>query len=582
MRSIFKLSSFSWFWVILGFALGIRLFWWFMLRHQYGHDAILYLLISENVTTGEWERLPHLWTSPLLPLCIGLLSWITGDVLQTGRIFCLLLNVLAVGLAMLIIRKGIPQRPALAWLTGVALAVNHVWAGISPFTLTENLFYPLLLGLFLLFLFLFEKPNWIYGLGFGTLWGLAYLTREVGIYCGCIIFIVLLTAKIKSINAIKENIINIIKVSIPILSVLFVIVGLWIYCFYMVFGIVSLSEKPRFVMAMMQSLEKKEHPLKYHQGTVGVTKLRPYEVMEYTRAPLPNDERYPSSIKSWHVLLLWKQLFRGIPKNLKYSIWEVKLVILPSLVGLGLIFLTEYFNPSKAMAWATAASFLVLGLHEILLVRESRHIAWFFPWLYLGLAACFLWIWDHLRSKTSKKALKILLPLSIPLFVFLLIYPDYLKEVPKKWKMRNVPHLYQLASDYILKTHGPGAVISAYHFEMVYRCRGLLIGQPEGTPAELVEWLYLGGADYLFFTNKYPRTEAQPFFWGDPKLIRQRYPELELVAEFQSANPVYPRRGRLFRFHPDPLKMAKYKEQYPWAGTRPRPYGSKLCPASSQ
>ena len=48
---------------------------------------------------------------------------------------------------MLLVRRLFPQRPTLAWLTGLGLAVNHVWCRMAPFVLTDNLFYLLLFAL---------------------------------------------------------------------------------------------------------------------------------------------------------------------------------------------------------------------------------------------------------------------------------------------------------------------------------------------------------------------------------------------------------------------------------------------------
>ena len=136
--------------VILGVALGCRLLWVLVFQGEVGGDAIRYLWISEHVRQGNWLLVPQLFSSPLLPLAIGLLTHLTGEALLAARLIGIVGNTLAVGLAMLWIRALTPERPALAWLTGLGLAVNHVWCRLAPFALTENFFYPLLMGLFLL------------------------------------------------------------------------------------------------------------------------------------------------------------------------------------------------------------------------------------------------------------------------------------------------------------------------------------------------------------------------------------------------------------------------------------------------
>ena len=159
-----------------------------------GADAIRYLWISQHVSRGEWQLLPQLYTSPLLPAFIGLLARFTQDHLLAGRVICILSNTLAVGLAMLLIRRLFPQRPVLAWLTGLGLAVNHVWCSMASFVLTDNLFYPLLIGLLLVMALLLEKITWIRAMAFGLVWGLLFLSREIGLYCGVVIFFFLSAA----------------------------------------------------------------------------------------------------------------------------------------------------------------------------------------------------------------------------------------------------------------------------------------------------------------------------------------------------------------------------------------------------
>ena len=96
---------------------------------------------------------------------------LTQDHLLAGRVIGILSNTLAVGLAMLLIRRLFPQRPVLAWLTGLGLAVNHVWCSMAPFVLTDNLFYLLLIGLLLLMTLLMEQVTWIRGHGLWSWFG---------------------------------------------------------------------------------------------------------------------------------------------------------------------------------------------------------------------------------------------------------------------------------------------------------------------------------------------------------------------------------------------------------------------------
>ena len=53
------------------------------------------------------------------------------------------------------------------------------------------------------------------------------------------------------------------------------------------------------------------------------------------------------------------------------------------------------------------------------------------------------------------------------LFLFHILYPQYFKEVPRRWSLRLAPQVHILASEQILKTFGPGAVIASREPEVV-------------------------------------------------------------------------------------------------------------------
>ncbi len=118
-----------------------------------------------------------------------LLSRLTGDPVLAAKWVGVIMNTVAVGLAMMVIRQLFPTRPVLAWFTGLGLAINHVWCRLAPFALTENLFYPLLMGYFLVLLRLRQNPTWWRGLALGILWGALYLSREIGLFIGALGFL---------------------------------------------------------------------------------------------------------------------------------------------------------------------------------------------------------------------------------------------------------------------------------------------------------------------------------------------------------------------------------------------------------
>ena len=105
---------------------------------------------------------------------------------------------------------------------------------------------------------------------------------------------------------------------------------------------------------------------------------------------------------------------------------------------------------------------------------------------------------------------------------------------------------------------------------MAYRSKGFWIGLPHGTPEEIVEWLYLGGANYLVLHDVVPIPEEEKIFWADPNELHKQFPELEVVADFNLLQTsAYGKNGRLLRFRPQSEKFALYKEKFPWAGTHP-------------
>ncbi len=562
---------------VLVLAVGCRLLWLAVFQGEIGGDAIRYLWISEHVREGRWLLLPQLFSSPLLPVSIGLCSRLTSEPVLAARLIGIVGNSLAVALAMLWVRRLTPQQPLLAWLTGVGLAVNHVWCRLAPFALTENLFYPLLMGLFYLTLLLRERPTWTRGLAFGLVWSLLFFSREIGLFSGAAIFALLLCSLMWPANGVLAGLRRAAPLLGGALPLTLLLVGLWVWWFYQAFGIISLGEGHRFYAEYSTTFDRSretEYP-GHKQGEIAFFRLRPHEMMEYTRWPRPGDERYPQA--SAVQLLRRPTILAGlIWDNLTWSLKAFQKVTLPGFIMLLVVLPVGWLSgqvrlPAPALFLFGAAS-AVLGLHCLGPVREARLIGWFFPWLYLALAVLWLWLWQRLRRSDQPAGTKKLgAALLVALLSFHFLYPQYFKEVPRRWAVRLEPHTHALAAAWLLQTTGPGQVLSSREAEVAYRAQAYWIGQPQGSPAELVEWLYLGGADYLLWTDKHPETSAQRIFWADPGILRQAHPELELLAEFTAPhNQTYGRRARLFRFQADPARFQAYQQQYPWAGTHPR------------
>ena len=87
--------------MVLLAALLCRLLWVSLFQGEIGGDAIRYLWIAEHVRRGQWHLLPQLFSSPLLPVSIGLLSRLTGDPVLAAKWIGVIMNTLAVGFAIL-------------------------------------------------------------------------------------------------------------------------------------------------------------------------------------------------------------------------------------------------------------------------------------------------------------------------------------------------------------------------------------------------------------------------------------------------------------------------------------------------
>ena len=287
-----KHHNFYWAGGIILLALFMRFFWLVLYQNQIGFDSVRFLWISEHVMRGDYKLLPQLFITPLLPGVIGFIAKFTGNPLESGRIIGILGNTLAVGLAMLLIRRLFPERPWLAWLTGLGLAVNHAWCRLSVIILAENFFYPLVLLLLLLFHQQVGRPTWRQGLAFGAVWALLYFARDIGLYCGLIVFLLLIGSQIWQKTSWKNRVSALLRVSAAI-PVLAIFLGLWMGWFYYSFGILSWGEGPRFYGHFSHNCDKSSDNRSYQNGGCGLFEMRPYEFMESSRFPKPGDSRYP-------------------------------------------------------------------------------------------------------------------------------------------------------------------------------------------------------------------------------------------------------------------------------------------------
>jgi len=568
-----------WFWAILGLALICRLFWLEVSRNFIGADAVRYLWISQHVSRGDWLLLPQLYTSPLLPALTGLLARLTQDALLAGRLISLLSNTLAVGLAMLWVHRLFPARPALAALTGLGLAVNHVWCRLAPFVLTDNLFYLWLMALLLLMTQLLDRVTWRRSLTFGLVWSLLFFSREIGLYGGGAVFLVILAALATNRRQVTGRGRAIGRLAVGSLSVLALLLTFWAAWYYQALGVISIGEGRRFYTSYTQTFDRDRRHPHYENGTLSFFHLRPYEMMEFTRFPAPSDPRYPpaGTAQIWQHAKITLRIFWD---NLLWSSKELQRVTLVGwltlfiLVPLGL--LSRRLSLPAPVPWTFGASLGILGLHFLGPVREARLIAWFFPWLYLGLAAFTLWLWRRVRASDWSPLLKNLVAVLLGgLFCWHLLWPQYFKEIPRRWALRQAPQVHSWAAAQIGAGFGPGALIASREPEVVWRSQGYWLGLPYGTPEEMLTWLYLGGADFLLLHDVVPIPAEEQIFWQEPQEVARHFPELEVVAEFNVSEPsAYGRRGRLLRFRPRPEKMAALRQQFPWAGTHPRLTGA--------
>jgi hypothetical protein len=569
--------------MVLLVALLTRLLWVSLFQGEIGGDAIRYLWIGEHVRRGEWHFLPQLFSSPLLPVCIGLVSHLTGDLALAAKWVGVIMNTVAVGLAMMVIRQLFPTRPVLAWFTGLGLAVNHVWCRLAPFALTENLFYPLLMAYFWLLLRWRQHPTWWRGLALGTCWGALYLSREIGLFIGALGFLAWLGDLWWQNRRLGQatNIVSLAKLCVPLGSILSVILIIWMYWFYASLGIVSLGEGQRFYATYTGQFDRQSESTYpgYAHGEFAFFRLHPYELMEYTRFPRPGDPRYPRG-SAWQMFAHPVSLAALVWDNLTWSLKEFERVTLLGFLVLFIYFPWRWWQGRLSappdVLWFYGFNWSILALTFLGPLREARLIGWFFPWLYVSFGAAVTWVWRQspqwLSGKPRQYVVKIGL---IGVVCFTFLFPQYLKEVPRRWQIRLEPNLHQLAADYIVKHYGSSAVISSREAEVAYRAGGYWIGQPNADGMQLLEWLYLGGADFFLIHDKYGIGPEQNIFWAAPEEIQHLFPELKLVATFEGLkNTAYGQKARLFRFTPNPRKLAEYRQKYPWAGTHPREAGA--------
>ena len=165
----------------------------------------------------------------------------------------------------------------------------------GPFVLTDNLFYLLLLALFVLMALMLEQVTWSRAMAFGLVWGLLFLSREIGLYCGLMVFLCLSPPFFSEPENPKDRhgrtYCVLMSAVCPFwrLSSCFGVPGI------ITLGIISLGEGRRFYTSYTQKFERKARHPYYENGTMSFFHLRPYEVMEFTRFPRPDDERYPPS-----------------------------------------------------------------------------------------------------------------------------------------------------------------------------------------------------------------------------------------------------------------------------------------------
>jgi len=143
------------------------------------YDGAGYSVLAWSICTGQGYREidqpdnpPHTHFPPGYPLALAALWTVTGRSVVAAHLFSIVCTVTAVGLAWLWFRRS--ERPILANLLAVALAINWTWAVNGGAIQSE----PLYLLLNMLVLVCARRPG---GFGLGLLLGACVVTRHVGI-----------------------------------------------------------------------------------------------------------------------------------------------------------------------------------------------------------------------------------------------------------------------------------------------------------------------------------------------------------------------------------------------------------------
>jgi hypothetical protein len=218
--------------------------------------------------------------------------------------------------------------------------------------------------------------------------------------------------------------------------------------------------------------------------------------------------------------------------------------------------------------WLAGAGGLLLVLHLQTLVSEARYFGWCFPWVYFGLAWAILTGWEWIRLRSWPRGRTMLAGGLLLLLTCAPVLHRNLRGLPKLWVQSRQTLISVWASQEILQNYGPGAVISSTS-EVAYLSQGRWIGLPRGSFEDVMEWLYLGNADFLLLSSDSPRAEFSNALGADPAALQLQYPELRLMGEYDTEHKGAKLKARLFRFQPQPEKLAALQQQYSWAGRRP-------------
>ncbi len=228
--------------LLIAFAFIIRLYV-VLNATTIAHDSILYIDLSKNLASGNYDKSLNLIRPPLYPVMIWLFSYIFQDIEFAGRMVSAFGGTLTVLVSYYLGRKLFNERTGI--IIALFVSIHPYMIRYSGEVLTEGMFFFFVATVSLLGLISISKNSTFFMILTSIFSALAYLTRPDGIGFIIVIFAWILFYKI---HKVKEDWATRLKLLISGLSVFLIITLPYLSFIYQdtgkfeISGILSLKE----------------------------------------------------------------------------------------------------------------------------------------------------------------------------------------------------------------------------------------------------------------------------------------------------------------------------------------------------